>query len=454
MRATNLRHLFALGLALWSVAACGSHVQQPMGPPLVRDPDVKPFHADRARRWADFRLGGGLNVVVVNPNLPRRISWRANAGHVGSGISSSPVVYRDLVLVDSNDGALYAFDATTGERRWRYLSMDELMSQPVYDRGLAFVASGNANCAVCMPPDYVVAGSGSNRISAVDLANGREMWAQRLAGTGMPSPAIVGRYLVHADGAGVVLALVATTGAYVWHRQLPSFFMMSSVVRGDRDRLYVSGGLPAGIYALRAIDGSVLWSREFPIDYGATGDAPMARFGNELVTEYTEYVGRGDSKPRNQPPPPPGVPVHHHILALDATTGKILWNRDVDVGGALVANESAIPLVYRGSIYEGSAIAPVMTSLDARTGRLRWQIRTHGPVKGGIVALDGIIYFGDLAGYLWAVEAQNGKVVGRLRTDLHFNVGSPIILNDSLVDGSTKGIVIALPLGSIRDGRD
>jgi outer membrane protein assembly factor BamB len=431
--------------------ACSQPTHPVMGPLPLADRAVTPFRAGAATRWTDFRLGGGLNVVVVNSNLPRAASWRADAGGAHHGISSSPVVYRNLVLVASNDGALYAFDAATGRRVWRYLSMDELMTQPVYASGLAFVASGNANCTVCMPPNYVIAGSGSNRISAVGISTGRERWAQRLAGTGMPSPLIVGNDLVHADGAGVVLALDAATGSYVWHRQLASIFMMSSVVRGDDGLLYVSGAQPAAVYALRANDGTVQWTHTFSSHFTATGDAPIASFENELITEYLAPL---HLRPQAGWTPPAGQAVRHYITALDAASGRLLWNRAVDAGKAIVANQAAIPLVYRGSIFEGSAIAPVMTALDARTGKLLWQIRTHGPVKGGIVALDGVLYYGDLSGYLWAVRARDGSIVGRLRTDLHFNVGSPIVLNDSLVDGSQEGTVIAVPLEAIRDGRN
>lgn len=434
-----------------SCSACALHSERLMGPSPITDWAVRVFHAESATRWPDFRLGGGLNVVVVNPKLPRAPSWRAQAGDANHGISSSPVVYRNLLLVASNDNALYAFDAANGRLKWRYLSMDQLMTQPVYALGYAFVASGNANCTVCMPPYYVVAGSGSNRISAVDLSTGTEEWAQRLAGSGMPSPAIVGSNLVHADGAGVVLAIDAATGGYVWHRQLGSVFMMSSVVRGTGDAIYLSGSQPGAVYALRARDGSVQWSRSFMGYHTALGDAPMAISGNELVTEYLEAA---KPKARQYRLLAPASPVLHHIAALDARTGSILWDRIVDSGDSQVRNQSAIPLIYRNRIYEGSAVTAVMSSLDLRTGRQRWQIRTRGAVKGGIVALDGVLYFGDLAGYLWAVRATDGRVIGRLRTNLHFNVGSPIVLNDSLIDGSQEGTVIALPLRAIRDGRD
>jgi hypothetical protein len=92
----------------------------------------------------------------------------------------------------------------------------------------------------------------------------------------------------------------------------------------------------------------------------------------------------------------------------------------------------------------------MVTALDAATGRVRWSVRVSGPVKSGLVLRDGVLYFGDLGGKLWAVDAVAGRPVGSIQTDLKFNVGSPIVLNDSLVIGSAQGPVIAVPLADIR----
>jgi outer membrane protein assembly factor BamB len=447
----RLLSIFTLA-AICMCASCSVSRRAPavMGPAAIHDTSVKPFDAARETAWPDFRLGGGLNVVVVNRNLPRTIRWQVQAGHAKGGISSSPVVYRNLILAASNDHNLYAIDATTGSLRWRYHDSDEVMTQPVYAHGLAVVAAGNAIPFVGVYPTYVVGGSGFNRISAVDVRTGDEVWGRRIDGTGMPTPAIVGANVIHADGSGTVLAFNLRTGDAPWATRLPSTFAMSSVVDGDDGRIYVSGVFTAAIYALRARDGSVVWRRMLSPNYQGTGDGPMASTKKLLVAEYLQALaphGRLGWMVDT------GSRVRHHIIALDKRTGRILWDTAVDTGIAPLDNQAAIPLIYRNRVYEGSAVAPVMSCLDLHTGRIIWQIHTGGPVKGGISALNGTLYFGDLGGYLWAVDGSSGHTIGRLRERVHFNVGSPIIVNDSLVDGSREGTVVAVPLRAIRDGR-
>ncbi len=441
-----MRHT-RLWYAALALAACSQHrAAVTMGVSGPRDASVAVFRADRQTSWTRFRLGGGLNVVVVSPGLPRAFAWRFASG----GISSSPTVMGTTILVSANDDHLYAIDGATGSLVWKYRAENELMSQPSYAGGLIFVGTGNSDGAVYDIPYYCVTGSGMNKLEAVDARTGIEQWWSALTGSGMPSSAIVGDSVISIDGTGVVLAVDARTGAYRWDTRLLLSASMSSVVAGDFGRVYVSGNCRNAVYALRARDGSIAWEHRLNVLDGAVSDDPLASTGTALVGDYLEPIARG----------PYGMAVtngataRQHVYALRMRDGRLLWDTTLaSVRGVVPEyNESAIALVYGSRVYAGSAIAPVVTALDARTGRIVWQLRVDGPVKGGIAARDGILYFGDLSGMLWAVDAQNGRVIGSVATDMQFNVGSPIIVNDSLVDGGLQD-VIALPLSNIRDSR-
>ncbi|HEY9086256.1 MAG TPA: PQQ-binding-like beta-propeller repeat protein [Candidatus Tyrphobacter sp.] len=429
---------------------CSSHyASQDLGTTRLRDPNVRVFRADRRTSWRQFRLGGGLDVVVVNPNLPREFAWRFPTGD--GGISSSPTVMGATVLVSANDHHLYAIDAATGRLRWRYHAENEVMSQPAYAHGLVFIGIGNSDNPVYDLPYFSVVGSGMNKLEAIDATTGIEAWWTGLVATGMPSQAIVGNALIAVDGAGTVLAIDSRSGAYRWHTHLPSAFAMSSVVDGGDRRMYVSGRFSSTVYALRDDNGSVIWEHTFDPRFGALGDAPLASSASALVGMYLEPLGLG----KFGMVVADGSPSRQHIYALDKRTGRLLWDRELTsvTGNAPKFNESAIALVYGTHVYDGSAIAPVLTALDLASGRVEWQLRVHGPVKGGIAARDGVLYFGDLGGTLWAVSARTGRAIGNVSTDMQFNVGSPIIVNDTLIVGTHHGDVIAVPLSTIRNSQ-
>jgi outer membrane protein assembly factor BamB len=145
-----------------------------------------------------------------------------------------------------------------------------------------------------------------------------------------------------------------------------------------------------------------------------------------------------------------GTHARQHVYALDQRTGALRWDTAISATGAEPPfNESAIPMYANGTVYDGSPLGAFVTALDARTGRVKWTLQVGGPVKSGLVTRDGVLYFGDLSGKLWAVDAAHGNAIGSIQTDLKFNVGSPIILNDSLVIGSQEGPIVALPLAAI-----
>lgn len=440
----SARMLILVCVAL--LAGCGAPSSAPSATPMPPDPRVTVFHSDRQTAWTQFRLGGGLNVVVANPRIPQGVTWRVHTG----GISSSPTVLGTTVLVSSNDDHLYAIDAATGRLRWRYRSENEVMSQPDYADNLIYIGIGNANTTAYYPPHMSLVGSGVNKVEAVDPATGIEQWFGGLDGTGMPTAALIGTNVVSADGNGTVLALDARNGDYRWDVEFPTTFSMSSVLDGGDGRLYVAGRFQNAVYALQSTNGALVWEHRFATDAGAVGDDPLTATPQALVGVYLQPIAPG----------PYGMAVTYgaralqHVYALDRRTGRLLWDTTLrgDTGLVPPYNEAAIALVYDGRIYVGSAVAPFVTALDL-DGHVLWTLRTSGTVKGGIVAYDGAIYFGDHGGRLWAVDARTGRAIGSVATDMSFNTGSPIVVNASLVDGGTDD-VIALPLAAIRGSHE
>jgi outer membrane protein assembly factor BamB len=437
-------HPIVLSVALLTLCGCAAHfASRKLGVARAPDPRVAVFRSDRAASWRQFRLGDGLNVVVVNPKLPSEFAWRIPTG----GVSSSPTVMGSTVFVSCNDDHVYAIDAATGAVRWRYHAENEVMSQPAYANGLVYVGIGNSENTVFDPPHLSVIGSGMNKIEAIDAKTGIEQWWSGLIATGMPSQAIVGNTLIAVDGAGSVFAIDARTGAFRWYRDLLSDFAMSSVVDGGNGRIYLSGRFPSVVYALRSSDGAVIWEHGFSNLYGAIGDDPLASADGMLVGVFLEPLGRGKFGSFTFW----GSKAREHVYALDERNGNLLWDTTLPtvVGTVPKYNEAAIALIYGGRIYVGSAVAPIVTALDMR-GHVLWQVHVRGAVKGGIAAVDGVVYLGDLGGYLWAIDAKSGHVVGSVSTDMRFNVGSPIIVNDSLIQGGLQD-VIAVPLADIRE---
>jgi len=96
----------------------------------------------------------------------------------------------------------------------------------------------------------------------------------------------------------------------------------------------------------------------------------------------------------------------------------------------------AAPTVLDGTLFVGSA-GGVVQALDAKTGCVHWVFQANGPVRAAILPVrNGSSYslvFGDLIGWVYALDAKSGKMLWKKRVDDHEAsrlTGSPVALND------------------------
>jgi polyvinyl alcohol dehydrogenase (cytochrome) len=99
----------------------------------------------------------------------------------------------------------------------------------------------------------------------------------------------------------------------------------------------------------------------------------------------------------------------------------------------------AQPTVIGNQIFVGSA-GGVVHALRADTGCLQWTFQANGPIRSAIVATphDGghRLVFGDLTGWLYAIDAATGRQVWRSRPEEHEAVrlsAPPVVLEGGLV---------------------
>lgn len=282
---------------------------------------------------------------------------------------------------------------------------------------------------------------------AFDRFSGKMRWQTMLAGSAMPTPAIIDGMLVHHDGAGWINGLDPATGEKRYARSIGSMASMTAMLPvGDGD--FITSGVGSNaVWRLHAADGSVVWRSSFSKGASGLGDCPQVTDGTRVFCDYVSPVFPDTSTVI-------GNLTAERVYALDLTTGAPVWDIALESGSLPIRNEAAIPMLYGGMLYLGSAVAPWMHAIDAPSGMLVWQRQTRGAVKGGIVEVDGTIYFGDLGGYLWALDATTGRVIGDKQMRTPFNVGSPIVVGETLIIGSDSGSIIAIPLEDIRNAHD
>ncbi|MBC5821247.1 MAG: PQQ-binding-like beta-propeller repeat protein [Candidatus Eremiobacteraeota bacterium] len=401
-----------------------------------REPTAHPMPP----QWHAFRLNPELNPVV-SPGGTMAVRW---AYKTGGGISSSPTVSGETVFVASNDHRLYALDLRTGRLRWTFTADNQIMTAPLVVQDVIVVGEGDNYGTMFDPPNYLLLGKGPSGLFGVDAETGKERWRWSLPGSAMPTGAVVDGVYEQHDAAGMLFALNARDGRYRWRQYLRSTATMSAANNFRGHEVVTAGDYPNSVIAFDGTNGRIRWRTRFSDQRAAFDYCPQASDGRAI---YGMYLARpSDSRFAFVGYTTPGI---ERAYALDGKNGKVIWDVPLARGTVPINNAAAIPLIYRDVMYLGSAIVPQVFAVDARSGKVRWRLHVAGPVKGGMVATAGRVYFGDLGGYVWAVDSKTGNVVGKQKMHDKFNVGSPIIVGQTLIIGGNKGYVFAIPLNAI-----
>jgi outer membrane protein assembly factor BamB len=144
------------------------------------------------------------------------------------------------------------------------------------------------------------------------------------------------------------------------------------------------------VFALHQGNGKVLWKYR---SHRCSAASPAV--GNHLV--FVSLL--------NQPPCNASHGVDGKVIAFDAGTGRIRWQRTIG------PSESS-PLFADGLVIVGDWSHDVY-AFTAASGNLRWHFKAGGLVKGAISQSGNRVFFGAYDTHVYALDLHTGKQVWR-----------------------------------------
>lgn len=250
------------------------------------------------------------------------------------------------------------------------------------------------------------------------------LWQFKTGGRVLSSPAVADGMVFVGSNDHFLYALDAATGKALWKFQTRASVNSSPAVSGGT--VFVLS-LDGNAYALEEHTGKLLWKFETQGESrlnfaGIYGLAPSREVvpdpwdfltSSPTVAEGVVYFGSGD----------------HHVYALDAASGKLLWKflaADVVHSSPALANG----LLYIGC-WDGTLYA-----LNAKTSELRWKYTTGYDtthfmqgVPGSPAVSNGIVVFGSRDNNLYALDAASGAVLWQQGNEGSWVIASPAILD-------------------------
>ncbi len=416
------------------------------------------------KQWTTYASAPGRNAVFPLPgSAPRELKDGVKWAFAGAGAISldgpplggdfkttaytigMPVgvsVVKGIVYAGDDNGYTYALNAATGKMIWAHYGWNMNMSNPLVDGGRVFVSTGNAYFNYAKTMEYVkgrrtVRGPGLNTIYALDSRTGKQIWAYHTPGEIMPTPVDINGFLYVGTGDGHVYKVDANDGKLVWKTDIQSFVSMSSPVAGAGN-IFLGGTYPNYFYAISQTTGKVAWKTTIP-GLVATGisDCTPAYAAGIVVQEATIESGN------------PNHPVANVLLAMDAKTGKILWQYRMTNGPVPPAMKTATPMIDAGVVYEGSPVSGNYHAFDLKTGRQLWTVHLGSSIRAGAAVLNGVAYIPYHLGDIAAIRVSDGKILGKLHIGGSFGPSSPVIVGGTLYVSNIYGWVNAIPLTEI-----
>ncbi len=443
-----MRTLVVLGLVSGMLAACDKEVILPGERFPVRAPleDSIPIEGQPLPVAAAEEPENQAQAIAL-PGMVSNAEWSqrgGNALHDGphGRLSSAPQLVWAATIGAGNSrrnritatpvvsgGVVYAMDAlakvtavsVAGGTLWQA----DLTAE--FDRGGAQSGGGLAVSA-----GRVYATTGYGEVLAIDAANGKVLWRQRLGAPAAGAPALAGSqvYVMSTDGTG--WALDAASGRVLWTMPAAENVLASDTGAAPA----VNGGtvifpFSAGVMVAASTDtGAGLWQAAITGNrlgraYANSGDIT----GDPVVQGGAVYVGTQAGR----------------TGAFSADTGERLWTTEE---GAMNP-----PLVVGGSVFVVSDAARLVR-LDAGTGERIWAvglpnftdakakkqsgIYSHfGPVLAG-----GRVVTASSDGVLRLFDPTNGALTGSVAIPGGAASG-PVLAQGLLYVVSTQGQLLA-----------
>ena len=318
-------------------------------------------------------------------------------------VDVAPVVWNGIVFVSTvgyapfGRGAIYALDGATGVVRWKFVTIEEPWRYPLEAGGgglwypVSVDALGRLYAGTSNPSPW----GGS---------------PERPNGGAFPGPA---RYT------DSLIVLDARTGDLLWYDQVTPHdirdydFQVTPILATVQGVDVVFGAGKAGrviawdrrthrrrwaaVVGLHRNDRGPLPPRRVSVCPGLLGgvETPMAYADGRLFVPVVDLCGWGSATSRQQLTTVDPSRGKGRLVALDAATGRILWERRLpspDFGCATVSNDLVFTSTFEGSVY----------AFAAGDGDLVW----HERMRAGVNACPAVL--GDLVLFGAGVERPNG----------------------------------------------
>lgn len=362
-----------------------------------------------------------------------------------AGVYSSPVIDKNAIYIGSNDSCLYVLNKLDGKLKWKYKTKGEIRSKPLLYKGNVIfnstdgflysvdISDASLNWAfktdgekqqdmwdyyISSPVNYkdtLFFGSGDSSIYAIEPKSGKQIWKFKTGGIVHATPLVVNDKVYVGSFDGTFYALDYSNGNVDWTFKTvgDAYFPKGEIQKGATlyQNSVIFGSRDYNIYALNVDTGRGLWNMK------ERGSWVIA---SPLVFEDEIYFGTSDT---------------HRFYGLKADNGDVKWSIPLNMrvyGEAIASGEQVIFGCFNGKLY----------GLNTENGLIEQLFQTEGSKKNYYNVFkaddsfkDGFELYGN------EMEASEKKIL-----ELGSILSTPILDNGIIYFGDANGIIYAVQI--------
>ena len=308
-------------------------------------------------------------------------------------VISSPVLVDDVVYVGSEDHFLYAIDATNGTVKWKYKTNGPVNSTPLVAEGMVMFLSYDGNFYALDQTNgelvWKFKTGGESKFKVKDYFNGSfkpDFWDFYLS-----SASVLDDMVYFGSSDAHIYALDLASGEPVWSYKTGASVHSSPAIW---ENSVVVGSWDSKVYSLNAHTGRENWS------YTTGRDTAQYIWhgvqASPSVEDGIAYIGSRDAK----------------FYAFDVETGDTLWTNNNFNRSWMPSSAS----IGDTKIYTGSSDSFSFFSLDKKTGKIDYAIKTKAYTFSSPAIDSEMAYIGSANGRLYGIGLKDGAIKWEFQT--------------------------------------
>lgn len=331
--------------------------------------------------------------------------WSRNTGGMGKHyLKLAPVVFNQRLYIADADGEIQALDATNGKEIWSVDTDANITGGPGYGENTVLVGTSEAEAI------------------AYSAEDGSEQWRKRVSSEILSAPQKAANTVVVRTGDGKVFGLSGNSGKRLWiyDRTVPSLTLRGTGTPVIDNNLVIAGFDGGRMAALEVRTGKLVW--EAPVAT-ARGRSELERMvdidSSPLVVDGVIYIATFQG----------------HLSAMQAETGRVLWDRDISSYAGFDADDQKIYVTDEKSHIQ---------AFDRFTSTEIWsQDKLHLRASTAPASIGDFLVVGDFEGYLHWMSKASGKFVARNRLCKDRIISQPLVVGKVLYGFCSDGSLAA-----------